>query len=319
MKSIAIIIPYFGELPNLFPIWLRTVKENNDIDWILITDDIKKYDYPKNVHVMYSEFSEIKKRIRKLYDFDIYLEDPYKLCDYRVAYGDIFKDILSGYDFWGHCDLDVIFGDIRKFINDDILSKYQKIQYRGHLTLYKNNEEVNTRYKLKFNGEEIYKEIFRDKRMRFFDEEIINHIYEQYNIPYYKVVNFAEFKIRRYNFWLLHLPDKYDYKNKNQIFYWKNGSLIRLYLFNDEIYEEEFMYVHFLKRDMDMNINIDNISDIKEFVIYPNKIDEFQENIDASYIKKHSKNKLYFKYYLKRLNFNFILNKIKQIVWDRRI
>ena len=34
---------------------------------------------------------------------------------------------MVGYDFWGHCDMDLIWGDIRNFITEDVLSKYDKI------------------------------------------------------------------------------------------------------------------------------------------------------------------------------------------------
>ena len=45
------------------------------------------------------------------------VNSPYKLCDYKPVYGLIFDEDLQDYDFWGHCDVDLIFGDIRKFIN----------------------------------------------------------------------------------------------------------------------------------------------------------------------------------------------------------
>ena len=48
------------------------------------------------------------------------------------------------YDFWGYCDIDLIFGNIRKFITDDILDKYDKILSRGHFTLFRNKDSINT-------------------------------------------------------------------------------------------------------------------------------------------------------------------------------
>ena len=46
---------------------------------------------------------------------------------------------VKKYDFWGYCDLDLIFGDIRKFVNEEVLNTYEKIYNRGHLTLFKNS------------------------------------------------------------------------------------------------------------------------------------------------------------------------------------
>ena len=58
----------------------------------------------------------IKQQVQKMFDFPIYLDHPYKLCDYKPAYGYIFPEYTKGYDYWGHCDMtDCIFGNLRKF------------------------------------------------------------------------------------------------------------------------------------------------------------------------------------------------------------
>ena len=103
MSITRIIVPYFGKLPEIFPIWLKSCSTNKDIEWLIITDDTSKYNYPKNVDVNYISWEDIKLRIQKLYDFEIILDKPYKLCDYRVAYGEIFEEELEKYDFWGYC------------------------------------------------------------------------------------------------------------------------------------------------------------------------------------------------------------------------
>ena len=54
---------------------------------------------------------------------DINIQKPYKLCDFKPAYGKIFEDYLEAYDFWVHCDLDIRWGDIRKFIPEKVLEE----------------------------------------------------------------------------------------------------------------------------------------------------------------------------------------------------
>ena len=77
------------------------------------------------------------------------LELPYKVCDYKPAFGLIFEDYLHGVDFWGHCDVDVVWGNIRKFLaTDEILSRYDVVSPRrrriaGACTLYRNTDAVN--------------------------------------------------------------------------------------------------------------------------------------------------------------------------------
>ena len=172
MKSIILCIPYFGKLPNYFQQFLNTCAYNTSIDFILFTDDVTKYDYPKNYKVVYTGFYELRERIQSLYDFTIALEQPNKICDFRPAFGEIFAEEFMGYDYWGHCDMDLLFGDIRKYVTDDLLEKYDKIGHHGHLTLFKNTPEINLLYRA-FDEETNtypYKEIFQREEGMTFDE-----------------------------------------------------------------------------------------------------------------------------------------------------
>lgn len=38
MNKIAIIIPYFGSLPNYYDVWKKSVIKNETIDFYLVTD-----------------------------------------------------------------------------------------------------------------------------------------------------------------------------------------------------------------------------------------------------------------------------------------
>lgn len=93
-------------------------------------------------------FNDFRVLVQSKFDFPVSLERPYKICDFKPAFGLICSEYIQGYDFWGHCDFDMIFGDIRKYITDDLLNSYDKILPLGHLSIYRNNEENNSRFKL---------------------------------------------------------------------------------------------------------------------------------------------------------------------------
>jgi hypothetical protein len=63
--------------------------------------------------------------------FEVSLDRGYKLCDFRPAFGFLFSDLLEGYDFYGYGDIDVIYGNIRKFISDELLTQYDAISIRA--------------------------------------------------------------------------------------------------------------------------------------------------------------------------------------------
>lgn len=83
------------------------------------------------------------------FDFNIALPSPYKLCDFRPIYGKLFQQYINGADFWGFGDIDLIYGDIRQFITENVLQNYDLISGWGHLTLVRNNDYWNNFYKIK--------------------------------------------------------------------------------------------------------------------------------------------------------------------------
>jgi hypothetical protein len=75
------------------------------------------------------------------------IRNPYKICDWKPFYGHIFREYLVAYDFWGHCDMDVIWGDIESHFSDDMLTKYDVLTPSssgviGHCTIYRNTPEL---------------------------------------------------------------------------------------------------------------------------------------------------------------------------------
>ena len=182
--KIAIIIAYFGKLPEYIQLFLDSCKLNYGFEWLIFSDDDTTYNYPSNVHLIKMNFGECKKLIQSKFDFEITLSKPQKLCDYKCAYGVIFEDYIQDYDWWGHCDLDQIFGNLNMFVTEDMLRKYDKLFSLGHLSLYKNSYKNNRIFMGKIEGKIRYKEVFVTERGCGFDEWLpgnVNDIYMQTN------------------------------------------------------------------------------------------------------------------------------------------
>ena len=306
MNKILFIIPYFGNLPQMFQLYLNTCSYNSTVDWLILTDDKTHFSYPKNVKVVYVSFEDIQNKIKNFYEPSIYPQEPYKLCTYKPAYGELFREYTQGYDFWGHCDLDMIWGDIRKFYTEEVLSRYDRIGWQGHSTLYRNTDEVNERYLKPVNGVNLFYEACRKKNVTDFDEGGMSQIYDFYGWDYYKTVHFAHPSATKYNFELKHLPTEEFYKNKAQIFHWDRGKLIRMYVHNNKVCKEEFMYLHLFRRIMDLKMASDS-----DFVILPHSIINMDYDlINANFIKKHSRNSV-IRYYLRLIYDKKKIGKLK--------
>jgi len=308
-KKIVIIIPYFGKFNNYFHIWLQSCRYNPSINWLIFTDDHIKYDYPENVKVIYTSFKDTVELYQASFDFKINLNNAYQLCEFRIAYGEIYAAYIKDYDFWGFCDVDVIWGNLRKHLTEEILSKYNKISWRGHLTLFANNKEINQLYKTKIDGIAYYEHAFTNTTgfPTASDERLINYLFESVGEKIYTGLVFADLKIRSYNFFLLHFDTVNDYKNAAQVFLWEQGNLYRLYVQDEKIIREDFAYIHFLKRPMSVSKGF-RLTD--KFLIVPNQFINVEEITDKL-IREKSKNKIYYSYYRARITFSYIIGKLK--------
>lgn len=171
MKRIAFVVVWMGKLPDYFSLWLSSCKGNPSIDFLVFTDDDNRFDLPSNVKLVPMQFEEIKRRIQGLFDFTICLDRAYKMCDYKPVYGEAFCDYLKGYDFWGYCDVDLIWGDIRSFLPDELLEQKERLFTRGHCSLFKNTKEVNAYYRtLPSMGCLEYRKVFQSDQIWCFDE-----------------------------------------------------------------------------------------------------------------------------------------------------
>lgn len=299
------IIPYFGKFPNYFNLFLISCGLNKQFNWIIFTDDKKNYNYPNNVEVIYTDFKSIADLIQSKFDFNINLTKAYKLCDFRPAYGMIFQEYLKNYDFWGYCDIDLIFGNLSKYITDDVLNKYDKIGHLGHLTLFKNTKEINTIFMKDYNGYSRYKEVFTTANNCIFDEwdyVSINDIFIKYDKKIFYEINCADIYPYSSYFQLVKkIPKKRNlvFSRKNHIGIYKDGCIYLMYysFFNKKI--EEYSYLHLQKRKMNVLVNDTN------FLVYPNAFANIDKNVAYIYITKCLSKKIF--------NIKWIINKYKHI------
>lgn len=313
MQKIIIVLPYFGKFPNYFNLFLNSCKKNYTIDWLIISDQSpSEWKIPTNVIWETTDFQKVCKEIRRIYN--VIPTSPYDLCKYRVAYHRIFSKFIVGYDFWGYCDCDVIFGDIRHFLTEEILNAYPKISWRGHLTLFRNIEPYNSAFLTKIQGFKSFEGcIGNTDGINLFDEVGINKIYDYLGYPIYTKLPLCDLRIRDYNFICNHdvFPPE---TNINQIFRWKDGKLFRLYSLNGEVNQEEVIYVHFLKRPMD--IATTSISESSSYLIVPNEFIS-DRNIDYITLLVLSQPHTYWSYWLKRLTPRRLFKKIKEKIIKR--
>lgn len=310
-NKIGFIVPYFGKLPKYFQVWLYSCKANPTIDWFLFTNDKTEFDYPFNVKVEYMTFEHIKILIEKQYDFEISLSQPYKLCDYKIAYGEIFSDYLKGYNFWGFCDVDVIWGNMRKFFHDELLASYDKIGVQGHCAIFKNTHAINSVYRNKIDGFESIKTYFQRDSINCLDKNYISKEFESAGLRVYEDTIYAGLHKYYPGFYLQGMGEEEDENSKYNLFLWNNGNLTRYYLKNNKLESKDYLYIHFFCRPM-KNL----ITTMDRVLIWPDCYKSFYGEIDKQLVKtlgKKSKIAYYTRMFIQNKNklsisnfFNFI-------------
>lgn len=250
--KVGIILVYVGEvLPEYFELWVKSAENNPEFDFYVFTDRaFEQYEFhiqcPKNVYWIVMDFRTIKERIQKHVDFKIHLKTAYKLCDYKPLYGLAFEDYLMGYDWWGHCDGDIIFGSLKNFITDEKLRRYEKIYRLGHLTLYKNEDKINHLWKADVDGANYYKHVYRLGYSMFFDEDFgINRIAEHCQIKCLNDVDCADIWIGKNRFWTYW--DR-EYGQYDHLFSLEDGHLYGYIACEEKIIKKN-MHMHIFKKE----------------------------------------------------------------------
>lgn len=290
MTSIVLIIPWFGRFRADNDFWLKSIEYNHTVDFLMFSDQECPLNLPKNMTFVKITYEEFVGKIQSKFDFDVSAHYSYKLCDFRPAYGYVLNDYIGKYDFWGHCDNDLVFGDIRHFITEEILSENDRVLVRGHFTLYRNNEDVNRSF---MNAEPSYKEVFTHKKNYYFDETPATGKYwrEVRRDRLYDEIIFDDLHPYRWLFVDVHRND-YD-KNRKYLFYiFDNGKLYRCYFENGNLCRNEAMYAHFQKKQLQIETTVDD-----KFIIVPNKIITYKEDVTLDFIRSNVRDIPFYKYY----------------------
>jgi len=286
--KVCLILPYFGKLPNYFDFYLKSASLNPEITWFLITDDRSDFNYPPNFRVVYQSYEELKNQIITKFGVGVRLDRPHKLCDFKPAFGDIFSEYLQEFDYWGHCDPDIIWGRFSNFLNWEVLKQYDKIFIFGHLSLYRNTKENNIRYRHLIDGVERYMKVFQTPITILFDEKYdnsINTIFENNHYPLFKEnyaadINayYCEYRLSEYD----ERTNSFSVSKEKVVFTWEEGHIYGYHLHGKNLVKKEYLYIHLIKRPME------NVPDTKgKIVFFNHSFEELNEEITINNFQKY--------------------------------
>lgn len=175
----AIVIPYFGEWPKWFDLYLYSLGNNLSFDVLFFTD-IPTNDLlfvPPNAKFINISFKDYCRRASEKLSITFNPSNPFKLCDLRPFYPIIHQEELKEYDYIGWGDIDLIYGNLNKFFPDSRICKYNIISthshiFSGHFTLIRNIPSI---YEC-FTNMPNWKSMLSDTK---------NHVMDEIGLSYY--------------------------------------------------------------------------------------------------------------------------------------
>ena len=148
MKKILKIVAYFGQLPNMWDLYIASLKENEFLNLLFITDIKITKALPHNVSVLNISLKDFFLRVENKLNTTIVDKTPYKICDLKPAMAYIFPEYLEGYEYWAYGDIDIVYGNLKRFLrkpfsmNADVIS-FREDWLSGPFTIIKNKKLLN--------------------------------------------------------------------------------------------------------------------------------------------------------------------------------
>lgn len=298
MNKIVLIIPYFGKFNNFFDLWLRSAEDNKIIDFWIFSDNERPKRLADNIRWNTLSFTMLVRKIQNLlHDDSISLGFPYKLCDYRPMYGKIFKEYIREYEFWGYCDLDLIFGNMLTIFDTEMLRNYDKFYSRGHLTIFRNNSFFENLYKIEdYRMPLTYRDAWHTNYSCHFDEmPIWNTLIKENGYRCYDEFDFADIDISSYRFKLAMGKKEISAR---QVYKKKGINLYQLYT-QGEVKKRDMIYIHLQKRKMSIELEQKNYD---EYYIVPNTFLNMSADLtEEELIIYYSQERFWLDYYVRRV------------------
>lgn len=262
MKKIGMIIPYFGKWPEWIDLFLYSASQNKLVDFIFYTDCDVPAESFANIKFNTISFSDYLKLVNDKLTLNFYPKNPYKLCDLRPFYAKIHELDFKNYEFYGWCDIDIIFGDLSEYLTDELLNNIDvftthDLRLSGHFCFFRNSRKNIEMYSKIYNwknelSKEHYVGLDEYGLTNAYLETVIHKVFDKVNLTSWKCsLHFLKrYKARKFHMkecfttpfspipWL---DDQSVNSYHPNTWYYNNGKIL-----NDRNKSHSFLYLHLM-------------------------------------------------------------------------
>lgn len=249
MSRILLIIPYFGSWPFWLDFFLLSCRHNPTVNWLIVGDSAPPENAPDNVEFRQVNYADYLGFISTRLGITFAPARPYKLCDLKPMYGYLHQNDVAGYDFWGFCDLDVVFGNLRSFLTEevlrnDVIATHAK-RVSGHFSVFRNTAALREAFR-KIPG---WQEKVCDQKSQRLDEAAFSKLFYRHKrwplgmqkwLPGANPLGVSAYFKEQFSTPDCRIPWADGSRDFPTAWYWRDGVL------NNDRSEQGFMYFHFL-------------------------------------------------------------------------
>src|SRR6185369_11411681 len=151
-RWLIMLIPYFGKWPEWIDLFVESCKWNPSVCWRIYTDCGAPQNKAENVEIVDFTLADYKALVSDRLGIRFNPSDPYKLCDIRPALGYIHEQENAEFRFFGFGDVDVVYGNIRKFYTDELLDQWDVLsthneRLSGHFAVLRNTPQLRRAFR----------------------------------------------------------------------------------------------------------------------------------------------------------------------------
>lgn len=164
MPTIKLMTMWLGEhgLPPWVPRFQTQMQRFRNVHWELLQP-------PTHCRSRERQLSWLNQTMGSSLGISCCKQDFWGVCEFRPVWGKVFAEKYRGYDYWGWCDLDILFGDLDRLLppllEDCDVLHFKEAYLSGCFAILRNVPEVVDLYQ---TGD--WKKILSDPRYHVWDE-----------------------------------------------------------------------------------------------------------------------------------------------------
>ena len=253
---LIMLMPYFGQWPEWIELFVESCKWNPGVHWRFYTDCGEPENKAANVAYVHLSFADYKALVRERLGITFDPPAPYKLCDLRPCLAYIHERDVADFPFFGYGDVDVIYGNIRRFYTDKVLARANVLsthpeRLAGHFAVLRNTRVFRHAFERIPN----YRTLLEQPQHAAMDESHFTAVFHppaakphglRRLVDYFDPCRRGLLFVERYSTVLSPRGWHDGTMNYPQKWYWRRGRLT-----NERDGEREFLYLHFMRWQSD--------------------------------------------------------------------